>query len=73
MEQLSTEQRYLLGKHNIAAMRAQAAELAALPASQRGTHLRGLLEVARAHFTALPAMSGPGESAAFLNDWADVL
>jgi serine/threonine protein kinase len=73
LESLSSEERYLLLQHNAAAARQQAATLAGLAVPARTPHLRAVVEAAREHFAALPAMSGPGESSTFLDSWLEVL
>lgn len=73
LESLNSQERYMLLQHNAAAARQQAAELAAHPVPGRAPHLRAVVETAKDHFAALPAMSGPGESSTFLDSWLRVL
>lgn len=73
LEALSTEERYMLLQHNMAAMRGQVTSLNAEPASGRSGQVRNLVTHAQGHFSTLPAMGGAGESSAFLNAWTQVL
>ena len=73
LDPISTEQRVLLLQHNVTAMRAQVAAVAGLGRADRIGHMRRLVTAAQEAFRVLPAPGGPGESAAFLAAWEDVL
>lgn len=73
LENLTTEQRVLLVKHNLVAQREQVAELAALPAGQRIARLRSQVEIASETYRALPPPRIAGDGPGFLGAWADAL
>lgn len=73
LEDLSTEQRILLVRHNLVAQRRQVETLGALPAGQRISTLRDWVDLASATYRALPPTRIAGDGGAFLTAWVDAL
>ncbi|WP_314651225.1 serine/threonine-protein kinase [uncultured Microbacterium sp.] len=73
LEDLRTEERILLIQHNLVAQRRQVEALAALPAGQRISTLRALVELATETYRALPPARIAGDGGGFLGAWNDAL
>lgn len=70
---ITTEQRYLLLRHNISAQRAQAAILAGLQPGPRIQQLRDWLDDAQTLYLGLPAGARVDETSTFIPNWRSVL
>ncbi len=73
LETVQGEDKKLLWRHNMLAMRQQAGMLAEAPQETRIQVMRSWVGLARTIFGMLPAPAGPGESSAFLAEWERVL
>lgn len=72
LDALTTDQRVLLHRHNIAAMKAQVDDLSAAPEHSRLTGMRDTVLEARKLYQQLP-LQRPGEDEGFLEAWLQVL
>jgi hypothetical protein len=73
LDAITTEQRIWLHQHNLMAMGAQAADLAALAAGERVTRMRASIAAAREAYSALPDPPKVSDGGGFLQGWSEML